>query len=450
MNFFTSRLRTRWGWWLMVSAVVLFLCIVIFNVVMIPSTFDQQSVDIGHTGGQSVRCHWTVNDPVVFNIRTKLGVNYDGGHWFHMAENILTMHSMLRAQGRLANSSQVFFNFDTPEFSTNLNGMTRFITYLGLVSSQSPLRRMWYGYKEVLWQQLRVPGDSLLFSDERLFRVDSVEKKDQWIALGSEPKDRFVQLGGAGYDVHQKQPQTLGKEKKAAKDSKVCVQYGGTIGGRWPTIQRGHWFPHKGDVEELRAKIRAVCPISPQVKAEKKKPYKLVLYQRDLSRKLLNQEEALKMIREKLSPEQWQIEVVMHLSSRSPCHLHEILHDTDVLLTPHGFQSMLLIFLPPGKLLFEVFPYKYYKPAYSPFSKEFGVYHGGVMSVGTSWLSKYVFPFVTTQACMQMKQCRVYSRDQDVILSRHGVNRLSRIVEEALGQQAVRQQALPGGSAPKS
>jgi hypothetical protein len=42
---------------------------------------------------------------------------------------------------------------------------------------------------------------------------------------------------------------------------------------------------------------------------QKKAKFKLVLYQRDLSRKLANEEEALKIIRKKLSANYWEISV---------------------------------------------------------------------------------------------------------------------------------------------
>ena len=65
-------------------------------------------------------------------------------------------------------------------------------------------------------------------------------------------------------------------------------------------------------------------------------------------------------------------QVVMHQTSRSPCMLAHLLYNADVLVTPHGFQSMLLLFLPRPALLFEIFPYRYYKRGYGPFGNEYG------------------------------------------------------------------------------
>jgi hypothetical protein len=60
------------------------------------------------------------------------------------------------------------------------------------------------------------------------------------------------------------------------------------------------------------------------------------------------------MIKTNLNREDWEIDVLMHRSDRSPCVLAHMLHDVDVLITPHGFQSMLLLFLPRPSILFEV------------------------------------------------------------------------------------------------
>jgi hypothetical protein len=144
------------------------------------------------------------------------------------------------------------------------------------------------------------------------------------------------------------------------------------------------------------------------------------------------------------------------------------LYNADVLVTPHGFQSMLLLFLPRPAIIFEVFPYRYYKRGYGPFGGEYGevfasasagantniaerisfrpvhffpcerrdadsctgdtltlmvpialtsigVIHGGVMSPPTTWQTKLVLPYISTATCMDSKMCREFSRNQDVL-----------------------------------
>lgn len=63
-------------------------------------------------------------------------------------------------------------------------------------------------------------------------------------------------------------------------------------------------------------------------------------------RKLANEAEAVTMLQQALEEAtpgySWSIVVVMHETKRSPCVLAHMLSDCDVLLTPHGFQSMLV------------------------------------------------------------------------------------------------------------
>jgi hypothetical protein len=53
------------------------------------------------------------------------------------------------------------------------------------------------------------------------------------------------------------------------------------------------------------------CPPNAALLREhaKQKTFKMVVYQRDLSRKLANEEDALRMLREKLSESDWEIQV---------------------------------------------------------------------------------------------------------------------------------------------
>jgi hypothetical protein len=219
-----------------------------------------------------------------------------------------------------------------------------------------------------------------------------------------------------------------------------CLKGIETIGGVWPTVQRGHWFPNEGDVENFRNKIRFLCPADANLleKNKKKSMYKLAIYQRDISRKLVDQEQVIKMLQDKLSllkgmeSKEWEIVVIMHKSDRSPCEIAHLLNDVDVLVTPHGFQSMLLLFMTRPSIVFEVFPYRYYKRAYGPLSNEYSIIHGGVMSPSMSWFNYFLLSNVKTQWCMESKFCRGYARNSDVKLTAHGVNQLMVLVQRLI------------------
>ena len=51
--------------------------------------------------------------PHAFLLRTKSGVNYEGGHWFHIAENFMARHSVMLENNLFSNStSDVYFLLD--------------------------------------------------------------------------------------------------------------------------------------------------------------------------------------------------------------------------------------------------------------------------------------------------------------------------------------------------
>ena len=137
-----------------------------------------------------------------------------------------------------------------------------------------------------------------------------------------------------------------------------------------------------------------------------------------------------------------------------------ILRDTDVLITPHGFQSMLLIFMPPSSLIFEVFPYRYHKVGYASFGRgkiidyllylvytyisitwltihlasieEYGLIYDYSVSKPTRWDTAFFLSFIETPNCMLSKSCRGYARNQNVILDADGENHLVEVIQNKL------------------
>lgn len=57
-------------------------------------------------------CNWQEGDAVIYHLKTKLGVTYDAGHWFHMSENFMAQHSKLRERNLLSNTSNIIYSFD--------------------------------------------------------------------------------------------------------------------------------------------------------------------------------------------------------------------------------------------------------------------------------------------------------------------------------------------------
>lgn len=358
-----------------------------------------------------IRCNWRQTDAVLFSMNTKSGVNYEGGHWFHMAENFMVQHSILREVKRLSNSSIAYFNVDKYKFVGELNGVTKFLTIMGLTDGSLKSAHFLHlpNFNEPL-KTLSV-GSTIIIDKNQM-------KNHQIFDMTIGPDMKFVTKSTSV---------SLSPTKSLTKPQQ-CVKYMGTVGGEWPTPQRGHWFPNNGDIESFRAKIRQLCPMSHDLlskwKRSKDKKYLLVIYQRDRSRKLLDQEISVKTLQAALGLS-WEIRILMHTPDRSPCLLALVLHEVDVLVTPHGFQSMLLLFMPRPSLIFEIFPYRYLKRGYGPFGIEYGVYHSGIMSPPVSASRKILLSVIPTRLCMLSKTCRNFARNDNVRLTSRGVNKLT-------------------------
>lgn len=105
------RLKNQYVWIFFILLVIISVFYLIYDTYYSSDDvyFHQQERLISHTVN---RCKWDPSMPVFVNIKTQLGVNYDAGHWFHMAENIMVEHSILRKKDQLINNSIIFYNFD--------------------------------------------------------------------------------------------------------------------------------------------------------------------------------------------------------------------------------------------------------------------------------------------------------------------------------------------------
>ena len=95
---------------------------------------------------------------------------------------------------------------------------------------------------------------------------------------------------------------------------------------------------------------------------------RVVIYQRDRSRTLLNADEVQRSLTTLLNAGQastpWSVDILMHSNARDACELIRTMSQATVFVTPHGFQSMLLLFQPLDSLLVEVHPSHYLQPGF--------------------------------------------------------------------------------------
>tara|TARA_B100000768_G_scaffold114213_1_gene105738 strand:+ start:470 stop:1270 length:801 start_codon:yes stop_codon:yes gene_type:complete len=157
----------------------------------------------------------------------------------------------------------------------------------------------------------------------------------------------------------------------------------------------------------------------------------VVIYQRDTGRRLEGAEEVAQRLIEALpgGTGTWRHSVVTHHEALPPCLLKRCLGNADVLVTPHGFQSMLYLLLNPGSLMYEVFPHRYYKHGYKRAALEWDLVHGMSLSPPRGVLPGVISRTFTTGGCMSMYYCRYFARKGDVVLEGRDVEAIARAVK---------------------
>ncbi len=78
-----------------------------------------------------------------------------------------------------------------------------------------------------------------------------------------------------------------------------------------------------------------------------------------------------------------------------------------------------LLFMRPSSSVFEVFPYKYFKPSYFPLVEKIQLRHQWFQSMIPT--SNYL-TYITTEACMVDQACRSFARTNDIILTEDNLN----------------------------
>ena len=190
-------------------------------------------------------------------------------------------------------------------------------------------------------------------------------------------------------------------------------------------IKRSNW-KNKNEDEDLR--------ISPVAQACRKDPLKVLIYQRDTSRRIVNVEESALDLRTRLGLN-WTVEILSHSENTSPCDVINSVRTATVLVTPHGFQSVLLLFQPLNSVIVEVHPSYYFKQEVygfiqAGFRQNFNVARSYLAeeSVPVHWTMIFISNFFQlfgymTHECMHSRLCRNVARRQDVLMSKSFISR---------------------------
>ena len=163
-------------------------------------------------------------------------------------------------------------------------------------------------------------------------------------------------------------------------------------------------------------------------KKDQKKKLQAVIYQRDVNRKFRTFDQVKRDVKTTLGSD-WSVSVIMHDDNNPPCLLYHCLKHAQLLITPHGFQSMLTMFLPTRAYMFEIFPSRYRWTGYKALGLMFGVRHVWVESQPLTMFGHALSAAFTTKRCMASYFCRYLVRKSDV-----SFDELSSSVLEKIGQ----------------
>jgi uncharacterized membrane protein YgcG len=433
--------------------------------------------DVGllmHAMHQHETCDWKPGDPVLFNFHMESYAQGelppDPGHWFHFAEHHFPWFWLLRENEKATNASRVFFHLDAPGKVEEMNSFTRFLAVMAVTDGSlkdaefihlpgesafftvRPQDTHWnyedhevrLRYKSFMLDRAMLPpSEDMLFhlhtpgiTPELALRKGKHVHNDVGNIIGSlggVKAGNMALIDTGDEDVHT---EDLDRHTHRAHEGpqKECTKYMGTVGGQFPTVKRVCWLRQPGNAELFRQRFNDICPRSPAIEKElTMRPgvtRRLTVYQRDLSRTLLYLHDkggVIDTLKKRLG-KHWDIQVIIHDNRRSACEIGNRLEGTDILLSTHGFQSMIAMLLPRGSLYFEVYPYKYYKPAYAPTLINMGVATFHHMAQPTTWYHSLLLRRVSTEWCMSSKLCRTMARDTDVVLDGEAMDKLIDLV----------------------
>jgi len=406
-------------------ACLLVLAVTLSSILMLSNTGggEDQAAVLRETHPAPPACSLTDRESVI-SIEQPAEHKFPGGHWFHVAEMSVPYHSMHRgdwARDARSDAGQawgkgvtesgsariLYVRLPSTGFYEDTNPMSRLIAALGLAPER--------GVDEV---HFLAPQAPLRVPDGHEPSVGELTIPPSFFSVAT---GEHGQPAEERFKVHATHLVAAGSQR--------CVRDDGAYGAEWPKVPRGSWFPNAGDKEAFGAKLSALCGLD--FRGENRPPGRRVLiYQRDLDRRLANIEEVHSFLESELN-EEWTVEVHMHDPAMPPCLLAKKMWESDVLVTPHGFQSLVMLFMRPGSLVFEVYPAMYYKPAYRPLALELEVNHDYVQAFPRGLPHRFANVFVSTETCMAYKSCRSFARGSDVELSPHGRAELIYAIHEA-------------------
>ena len=432
-----------------------------------PSTRNVENQNCSMVGA----CHSSIRNTYAYHLNApeKLQKRPRPGHWFHFIEFHLPLSS---AEER---SNYLFSDFTGDSFNlllllpkkswiSELTPMTRF--FLAAVYSTPFARR---DVAEVAFPQMIV-----FLSAENSLRGARGIKSAKIVG------DRASIVTKRSYTWSSTIDQSL-LDRFVLNDALICsnademvefdtefisasVAKSGTDFGRVNSPVH-EWFATSENVQSMRRSFNILCRVGIESTAstidfstalpsklretkagclseimltenkDQKKKRQAVIYQRDVNRKFKHFDQVKRDVKTTLGSD-WSVSVIMHDDNNPPCLLYHCLKHAELLITPHGFQSMLTMFLPNRAYMFEIFPSRYRWTGYKALGLMFGVRHIWVESRPLTMFGRALSAAFTTKRCMASYSCRYLVRKSDVSFDELSSRALEKIIEGNMMESA--------------
>lgn len=387
--------------------------------------------------------------------------HFDSNHWFHICEYYLSRHDSFDFKDDSNISLSIITSEDS--FIPELTQTTLFFLLLSFTNGRFSSVEL-FAPTELRLKPSRMISFESYGPKYTYSTTIPLQQRFYMKSPFQQPADESPTLTLIGivqwaFSIAQGKHNRSGSKEKTCR----CGRFVGEVGSA--PIERGRWFSRDGSSEkdtadaalDIRHKIDTLCP-SPSTQATSKSirpdllsdlnsivthyppvqvtgtagplhnksessavessagAFHLLIFQRDLDRRFLGLGRIVDFLRHQLGSS-WRVSVIRYNDNVHPCTLAWTLKTADVLLTTHGFQSTGILFMRLGALIYEVFPYRYFKIGYQELASEYGVAHSWTEAQSPASLSRAVLRLTSTEACMKSRKCRSFARKDDVRLS---------------------------------
>jgi len=331
-------------------------------------------------------------------------------NWFHGSGYFLPAHSTIRSKtvGK-GFAKEVFVFFSSKAHLSQFSNMTKFLTAASFSTPET--EKVYFVHPGTATATVNSQGMGVLTVHQPY--INYIKKR--------ESEEHF--LGFAG--DHSAHAGTV-REIETAR----CVQYIGEYGNKWTSSEKANWFPNFGDALSLLKTIGSFCGVE-NVKNQTEEGKKTILiYNRNQSRKLLNTHKLQKFLNDSLDSEKYELKLVVHSESIRPCELVQLFSKVAALLTPHGFQEILILFMKPGSVVFEIFPPGYTRSMYKNLAASYGVRYGSAISASCkeNWAVTEMLKLASLLG-LKGAMYRHIARSQDVQISDQDIKSFVELID---------------------